>query len=589
MVCCVRWDKLAKLDNWVKKRYFILVKKFGKKPFRLEDADRALEEEGIEAKNTKELLSVLRKEGLLKVEKDPQDFRRSIYKLVLENEEKVTRDKLFRILKAGADLIRTSVDYKVLLLFLFYKAISDKWNAIVHKYIEGGFSKVEAYLLANRDFFVLYDEEEEKLYTWQEITKSRDTIRKIANALITIAKLNPDRLSRLPKLITQLGLMEYIREDITHILENLVTLFSSIDLSEVDMDVLGDAYQWILHNFAPQRGKEGEVFTPPEVIRLLVRLLDIEDGSSVLDPALGSAAMLIEAYKYVKEKNIESGKDDPEPRLQLMGQERNDVIATIAELNLALHGIEAKVYVGDSLTNPQFDEADYVLANPPWNQKGYDEKVLGKDPTIRKIYTKYSTRGFPPRNHADWAWIQLMLYFAKKKVGIILDSGVLFREGKEKTIRRDIVEKDLIEAIILLPTKLFYNTSAPGVIIIFNKSKSPERKEKILFINASNEYEQHPSIKRLNILATNNIEKILDAYRNFKNIDGFSRVVEIKEIRENDYDLNITQYVIPRSIEEHIDISAEFHKLEQIEERLQDINKELKSYITQIIRAIGET
>ena len=578
------WNRISDVENLVKKRYIILVREFGNKPFRLEDAEKALRGAGIDAGNTKELLSLLRKKGLLEVEKDPQDFRRSIYRLLFVSEkvEKPTRDKLFRTLKAGADLIRTGVDYKVLLLFLFYKALSDKWNYLVEKFIEEGHSKTEAYLLANREYYALYDEEEQKLYTWHEVTKSRDTIRELANAIVRISKLNPDRLGDLPKLVEVLGLMGFISEDNLHILEDLVDLFNTIDFSKADYDVIGDAYQWILSYFAPQKAKEGETYTPREVVRLIVELLDIEDGSEVLDPAVGSGAMLIEAYKYVRENS------EDEPEIMVYGQERNEIMALIAKLNLILHDIENyEIYVGDSLKNPRFGEADYVLANPPWNQDGYDEKVLSENPRVRKIYTTFASNGFPPRQSADWAWVQLMLYFARKKVGIVLDSGALFRGGKEGRIRKEIVERDMIEAIVLLPEKLFYNCSAPGIIMILNKEKPEERRGKILFINASLEYEKHPEVRRLNRLGEKNIKKIVDAYREFKDVEGFARVVSIDEIRKKDYNLNVSLYVYPEVEKEHIDLEKEFKEFKEIEEREKDVVSEALGYVEDILRASG--
>ncbi|RLF02465.1 MAG: SAM-dependent DNA methyltransferase, partial [Thermoprotei archaeon] len=521
------WEKLADLDNWVKRRYLILERAFGSRPFKLMEAEEALRKYGIETGSVKELLSILRKHGLVRIEKYALDHRYSIYQLVVPAEKEVTRDRLFRALKAGADLIRGGVDYKVLLVFLFYKAISDKWNSIVKKYIGEGYTHAEAYLLVNREYFVLYDEDEQKLLTWHEVTRKKETLREITNALLRIAELN-DEIRELSKLVEVLGLTGFISEDNMHILEGIVKLFNELDLSQVDYDLLGEAYQWILGYFAPQKAKEGEVYTPREVIKLMVRLLDVDNGNTVLDPAAGSTAMLIESYKYVRTKLLAEGEEVTEPDLMLYAQERNEITAILAKLNLLLNNIrDYELYVGDSLVNPRFPKADYVLANPPWNQDGYGEETLSKDPKLRIIY-RY---GYPPNDKADWAWIQLMLAFSRKKMAVVIDQGALFRGGREKKIRRRIVETDLLEAVILLPEKLFYNAQAPGVILVFNKQKPPERKGKILFINASNEYKPHPEVRRLNILAEENIEKIVRTYREYREEPGFSRIVPLEEIR----------------------------------------------------------
>ncbi|WP_456328619.1 N-6 DNA methylase, partial [Archaeoglobus sp.] len=509
----LNWNGISKLEDWMRKYYFVIVDEFGDKSFTAEDFENALKKRGLEIENVNKVISALKKVGLLKAKEDPKDARRKIYQLVFETyeERKPTRDDLIRLLKNCADLIRTAVDYKVLLLFLFYKVVSDKWNKIVEKYLREGFLEEQAYFMANTEYITLYDEQEGRLYTWHEVVKSRETISEMANAIIKISRMN-ERLQDLQKLVERLGLLGFITEENMHILEGLIEQFNRYDFSEVDYDAIGDAYQWILSYFAPQKAKEGETYTPREVIRLIVELLfadtvEIDRINGVLDPACGSGAMLIEAYNYAKEK---TGKAD----FKLIGQERNEIMGVIAKMNLILHGITTdwEIYIGDSLRNPQFEKVDYVLANPPWNQDGYDEKVLGESQIKR-----YYPFGFPPKTTADWAWIQLMLYFANKKVGIVLDQGALFRGGKERNIRKKVVETDLVEAVILLPEKLFYNTGAPGVVIVFNREKDESRRGKILFINASNEYEQHPEVRRLNRLK--NIDKIVEVYREFKDVE----------------------------------------------------------------------
>ncbi len=583
------WEQLSDVENWVKQRYIVLAREFENKPFRLEDAEKVLRKAGIETGSVKELLSILRKKGLLKVEKDPKDFRRSIYRLSFaEKAVSTTRDKLFRSLKAGADLIRGGVDYKVLLLFLFYKALSDKWNALVEKFIAEGRTKTQAYLLANRKYYTLYDENEQKLLTWHEVAKSRETIAELANALTRISRLN-EKLADLEKLVEILGFKGFVSEDNLHTIESIIQIFNSLDFSKIPYDVIGDAYMWILNYFAPQKAKEGENYTPIEIVRLIVNLLDIEIDEekgivTVLDPALGSGSMLIVSRDYVREKYGKEGEEV----LMLYGQERNEIMGVIAKMNLILHDIKNyEIFIGDSLANPRFPQCDYVVANPPWNQD-YNVNGIIENPKVKRIYTQF-TSTLPPRNSMDWGWIQLMLHFARKKVGIILDNGALFRGGSEKRIRKAIVKKDLIEAIVLLPEKLFYNTGAPGIVIIFNKEKPEERKGKILFINASNEYEKHPEVRRLNRLGEKNIEKIVNAYREFKNIEGFAKVVSIEEIAKNDYNLNVTLYVVPIEEGEKIDLAKEFRELKKIETERQDVGRKSERYISQIIQVLGGT
>ncbi len=586
------WDKLADLENWVKKRYLVLERNFGPRPFTLSEAEEVLRKAGIETGSVKELMSILVKNGLAQVTRDPRDRRISLYQLVYPKEREVTRDRLFRTLKAAADLIRGGVDYKVLLVFLFYKVVSDKWMDRVKRNLAEGATVTQAYMLANREYMVLYDEDEQKLLTWHEVTKQRDTIKEMANALIKIGRLNPE-IGELSKLVEVLGLTGFINEDNLHILEGIVRVFNEFDFSKVDYDVLGDAYQWILSYFAPQKAKEGEVYTPREVIRLLVRLLDIENGAVVIDPAAGSGAMLIEAYKYVVDKVVEEGGELSDVDMEFYGQERNETTATLAKLNLILNNmignteasIEAEIYVGDSLVNPKFPKMDdrpvYTLSNPPWNQDGYGEETLSKDPRLRKIY-RY---GYPPNSQADWAWIQLLTHYATRKAGVVIDNGALFRGGKEKNIRKKIVEEDLVEAVILLPEKLFYNTQAPGVIMIFNKKKPPERRGKILFINAGQLYEKHPEVRRLNRLGEQHIKKIVEIYREFREEPGLSHVATLREVRENDYNLNVTLYVTPPLEAEEIDLEKELQELLEIEKQAMEARAKALQYIHQVIQA----
>ena len=580
------WDVLSELEDWIRRRYLALFEELSGKTFTKEDVERVLDRRGLSMENVNKLLSALMRAGLIKSEPYPSDFRRKVYRFVARTTlpveaESPGRDELIRLLKRGADLIRTAVDYKVLLLFLFYKAVSDKWHRLVNKYEREGFNREEAYILANSEYLSLYDEKEGKLYSWQEVTKSRETIKEIANAIIKISRMN-EGLDDIQKLVEVLGFLGFITEDNMYILEGLVQLFNKYDFADVSYDAIGDAYQWVLSYFAPEKAKEGETYTPREVIRLIVKLLDPEDGSNILDPACGSGAMLIESYNYVRKKI-----GDKRPSIELVGQERNEIMAIIAKMNLLLHGIDNyTIYVGDSLLNPRFGKATYVIANPPWNQDGYSEANLG-DPSVSEIYTSFVSNGFPPKSQADWAWIQLMLYHAEKKAGIVLDQGALFRGGREKRIRKAFVNKDFIEAVILLPEKLFYNTGAPGIVMILNRSKSEKRRGKILFINASQEYERHPEIRRLNRLGEKHIERIVEAYRRFENVEGFARVVSLNEIKEKDYSLNVSLYIYPVEEEEQIDLAKELEEFQEIERREREVVENAIRYVREIIEVIN--
>jgi type I restriction enzyme M protein len=299
--------------------------------------------------------------------------------------------------------------------------------------------------------------------------------------------------------------------------------------------------------------------------------------------------MLISAFKHVEEKY---GKEEA-GKLFLFGQEANQTILALAKMNMYIHDIrDAHLEFGDTFLYPKFKEGeglrrfDVVVANPPWNQDGYGEEVLKKG----EFWKQRFGFGFVPRQSADWAWIQHMITSAKDdsgRVGVVIDNGCLFRGGKEKAVRSVVLEKDWVECVVLLPEKLFYNTGAPGAIIMLRKNKPADRKGKVLFVNASKEFEQHPEVRKLNTLGKNHIEKIADAHRSFGEEKGFSRVVSLDEVRQNDYNLNVTLYVMSDEEGEQVDIAKEYKELKELERERQEIANKLEQHLSEINQASG--
>ncbi len=574
-------EKITQLENRFQKAYWRLAEEFKNKPFKATDAENVLVDIGFNKETMNEVFSELKRVGVLTSKKDKDDKRVKIYQLDIGYKtQNVTQDQIIRLLKTGADLIRTRVDYKILLVFLFYKAVSDKWNIRAAEAKKKVNSDKQAYMLANTGYYRLYDPKTNKLYTWQEITKSKNTITEFANALRTVAQMNQDKIGELEKVLETLGLFGFISEDNLHIIEGLISLFDSVDFTEFDGDIIGDAYMWILSYFAPDKAKEGEVFTPKEISNLIVELLDIREGSTVLDPAAGSGSMLIEAYRHARDKN---GQD--KPSIELYGQEANEIMEALAKINFILHDIHSfNLWIGDSLKNPRFPECDYCIANPPWNAKGYGENTFANIPEARKIYTHFLPDGFPTNSSADWAWVQLMLYKSRKKVGVVLDSGALFRGGRERTIRKAILEHDLIDGVILLPEKLFYNTQAPGIILVFNKNKDEKRKNKVLFINASEEYDKHPNVRKLNILPERSIQKIAQHYHEFKESEHFARIIDLDEIKKNDFNLNVSLYVAPKVEEEEIDLKEELEAIQELKQKEEKLEGEVVDILKKVIK-----
>jgi type I restriction enzyme M protein len=576
---------MAKEKKWVSEKYLKLWEKFDQREFESEEAAKVLKSLDLigDEKSINQVIVELKKLDLIETLPHPQDSRKVLYRLKpLIKPQIVTKDELIATLKRAADIIRTRVSYDFILVLLFLKRLSDKWELEYKKTVEAlkkeGLSEEEAKEEARKpEWHEGFDIPEECL--WENIRKETEKLpEKLSAAMKELARRNPD----LKDIFERLDFMQFASNpENKEILRQLIEVFSEKKLEEVSPDILGDAYEWLLSYFAPQKAKEGEVYTPREVIRLMVEILDPKPNDSVYDPACGSGGMLIVAYKYVEEKYKDA------KGLSLFGQEANPLTLALCKMNLILHGInDYHLENGDTLLYPRFKENGFIkrfdicMTNCPWNQDGYGEETLRKGEFWRERF-KY---GFPPRQSADWAWIQHLLASTKDsgKAAIVIDNGCLFRGGKEKAIRARIVEEDLIEAVILLPEKLFYNTGAPGAIIVFNKNKPPERKGKILFINASQEYEKHPEVRKLNILSKKNIEKIVSVYKSFGETDGISRVVSLDKIKENDYNLNVSLYVFPEEEEEEIDIVKEWRDLVIIEKEYNKINETIEEILNKL-------
>jgi type I restriction enzyme M protein len=583
------------LPAWLDKRYKILWEGFHESSFRFEDAAKTLKEKiRDDEEQINVFLSELRKKGWIGVEFDPDDARKRVYKLKSSEEmisetltiskSQLTRGDLESLLKGAADLIRTRVDYTFILVLLFYKRISDKWEMEFEKAykeaITDGLKEEEAKEEAKNSIYHDFDISEELL--WEKIRKDPARLpENFSKAMKALAERNPE----LKDVFENVDFVQFTtnREN-AEILRQLVELFSAKPLNHVSPDILGDAYEWILKYFAPQKAKEGEVYTAREVIKLIIEMLDPRPGEWVYDPACGSGGMLIASYQHVEN---EQGKDGA-GKLFLFGQEANHKTIALAKMNLYIHDIRnAQLILGDTLLYPKFKEAegikrfDVVIANPPWNQDGYDEEILKKG----EFWKDRFRYGFTPRQSADWAWIEHMLASANDKtgrVGVVIDNGCLFRGGKEKATRTGILNADLIEAVILLPEKLFYNTGAPGAVIVLNKNKPKERKEKVFFINASKEYQQHPEVRKLNQIGDEHIKKIVEAYKEFREEHGFSKAIEIEKIKENDYNLNVTLYVFPEEETEEIDVAKEWEELRRIEKEIFATEEKIEGYLQEL-------
>lgn len=363
-------------------------------------------------------------------------------------------------------------------------------------------------------------------------------------------------------------------------LSTLIEIISKhrLGLADCEPDILGRAYDYLLRKFAEGQGQSaGEFLTPKEVGWLMAYILDPKEGQTVYDPACGTAGLLIKCELALHEKK--NGKKIAKP-LQLFGQEQNHVTYAMAKMNMIIHDMEGEIAIGDTMRNPKLLDGstlrqfDLVTANPMWNQDQYDSEFYEND-----TFERFAC-GYPPASSADWGWVQLMAASLsdKGRAAVVLDTGAVSRgsgnqgTNKEKDIRKAYVEKDWIEAVVLLPDNLFYNTTAAGIILVLNKNKPKERKQKVLLINASQEFEKG---RPKNFIPDEKIKKIAEAFHAFRDVERFTKVIAVDEAVKNDYNLSPSRYVETGAAEEYKDIPALLTELGKLDEESERIDKEL--------------
>ena len=332
-------------------------------------------------------------------------------------------------------------------------------------------------------------------------------------------------------------------------LEALIEVLSRhrLGLQDTEPDILGRAYEYLLRKFAEGQGQSaGEFYTPKEVGWLMAKFINPEPYTTIYDPACGSGGLLIKPRLLFEQTH----PDDKSQAPQIYGQELTPTTYAMAKMNAFLHDfIGADIQIGDTFRNPRFvannstlQRFDYVLANPMWNQKEYNDAFYESDSWNRFSY------GIAPSSSADWGWVQHILASLKEngRAAIVLDTGAVSRGSgskntdRERDMRKKFVEEDLIAGVVLLPENLFYNTSAPGIILLLNRSKPDERKEQILLINLSQYFEKG---KPKNILTDDAIEAATEVYQAWESREKLSNVITLADAQKTDYNLSPSQFV----------------------------------------------
>jgi len=504
---------------------------------------------------------------------------------------KTTQQDINRIVWKACDTFRGVIDpsqYKdYILTMLFIKYVSDvnksKYADYLERY-EGDVERANRAMLRER--FIV---PEESRFDYLYENRNAGNIGELINiALAALEEANREKMSSedgtnvFRNIDFNSGNLGDTKDKNAR-LRNLLTDFSDNKLNFEpshleNSDVIGDAYMYLVSTFASESGKKaGEFFTPAEVSTLLAKLTRSKPNSRICDPTCGSGSLLIKAGQEVGSNNF-----------SLYGQEVNGSTWALAKMNMLLHGFEdATIRWGDTLRNPKLKEGDKlmrfdtVVANPPFSLDKWGADVAGDDP-----YNRF-WRGVPPKSKGDWAFISHMIetaYEGRGKVGVVVPHGVLFRGASEGKIRQSTIEENLLEAVIGLPSNLFYGTGIPAAIVLFNKGKKTGN---VLFIDASREFENG---KNQNKLREKDISHVVDTYRRFvdENIpagvmeEKYAYVASLDEIRENDFNLNIPRYVDTFEEEAEIDIQAVQREIEELETELKAVQAKMNDYLNEL-------
>jgi type I restriction enzyme M protein len=499
--------------------------------------------------------------------------------------DEVSQGEINAILWKACDTFRGAVDpseYKnYILTMLFVKYLSDLWKDRKREYeqrYKGDAERVKRAL--GRERFVVPDG-----CDFDTLYKDRDAanIGELIN--VSLEKIEDANKAKLENVFRNidfnsepaLGQTKERNRRLKLLLEDFAE--PRLDLTpshHANRDVIGNAYQYLIKMFAAGAGKKaGEFYTPEEVSILLAKLLQPKPADRICDPACGSGSLLIQVAEEVKEPG---GK--PSRNFSLFGQESNGSTWALCRMNMFLHEMDgARIEWCDTLTNPKLIDDDrlmkfnVVVANPPFSLDKWGADSAGKDPHKR------FWRGIPPKSKGDYAFITHMVEIAladEGRVGVIVPHGVLFRGGSEGIIRQKLIEENLLDAVIGLPTNLFFGTGIPAAILLFHKGR---KTTDVLFIDASREYQDD---KRQNRLRPQDIEKIVGTYKAYRSVAKYAHRATVEELRENEFNLNMPRYVDTSEEEEEIDVAALQKEIDRLEAELAETRKQMAAYLKEL-------
>lgn len=494
----------------------------------------------------------------------------------------INQDDINAILWKACDTFRGTVDaseYKnYILVMLFVKYVSDVWQEH-YDALKEKFGDDEEMILRRlqRERFVL-----PQGCSFQDLYDQRGeaNIGEVINiALEQIEEANKQKLSGVFRNIdfnseANLGQTKDRNARLKHLLEDFNDSRLDLRPSRIgNLDVIGNAYEYLIAKFAAGAGKKaGEFYTPAEVSELIAELVAPKSGERIADPACGSGSLLIKSGNQL----LKNGNKD----FALYGQEITGATWALAKMNMFLHGMDnARIEWGDTIRSPKLIEDDttmkfeVVVANPPFSLDKWGHDEASNDP-----YKRFH-RGLPPKSKGDYAFITHMIETTTKdsgRVGVVVPHGVLFRASSEGKIRKQLIEENLLDAVIGLPSNLFYGTGIPAAVLIFKRNKVDTN---VLFIDASREYQDG---KNQNRLRQSDIDKIVATYQARETVDKYAYLASFEEIEENDFNLNIPRYVDTFEEEEEIDIDKVQAEISQLENELEVVKQEMSGYLKEL-------
>lgn len=483
-----------------------------------------------------------------------------------------------------------------ILPLIFTKRLCDVFDDELNRISKEVGSRAKAFKLVEKDhklvrFYLPLKPENPDNSVWSVIRKLTGKIgENLTTYLHGIAKVNPALEGIIDRM--DFNATTHGQRDIDdHRLSNLIERISEkhLGLNDVEADIIGRSYEYLIRKFAEGSGQSaGEFFTPPEVARIMALIMDPDPGATVYDPCCGSAGLLI-ACEHVLDDRMKLRSKTKYAPLKMHGQEYVATTWAMANMNMIIHDMEGQIEIGDTFKNPKFRTRnklqmfERVVSNPMWNQDwfkedDYDADELGRFP---------QGAGFPGGQSADWGWAQHILASLNNtgRAAIVLDTGATSRgsgnanKNKEKSVRQWFVEQDLIEGVIYLPENLFYNTSAPGILLFLNKAKPKDRKDKLFLVNASQVVEKGDP---KNFIPRAGIERIATAFKAWQEEEKFAKVITRKQVAKEDYNISPSRYIHVADARKHRSIAEILGELEVLDNEAAEANAALRQILAKV-------